>query len=383
MLRRYLGISIFILLLSLSPSSEGEAAQPAAAPVPSPTVCTVDMQLRQPERCQATRQDLQEMASAGLYPQRPLPRAYLDPSLGSLDFIYLRSNSDNGTPLYLSYGDALREQNPYRTVEAGFVFFSYIERGETDGVTIYMIDPGVYIRGNDVTRIYPPPFRGMAFTRTPDMTFAWMLTYMQSSSGPGYDQPYSGLWHYRYEIVQIFETVRIGDLDWYRIGPNEWVEQRMVAKVIPDTNRPEGVPEDRWISINLYEQTLTVYEDGQMVFATLVSSGLSSWWTQPGVFQVYKMVEHGPMSGAFAADRSDYYYLEDVPWSLYYDKARAIHGAYWHNGFGYPRSHGCVNLAPADAQWIYNWAHEGTWVYVFDPTGQTPTDPETYGDGGA
>ena len=88
------------------------------------------------------------------------------------------------------------------------------------------------------------------------------------------------------------------------------------------------------------------------------------------------------MGGAFEADRSDYYFLEDVPWILYYDESRALHGAYWHNRFGYPRSHGCVNLPLADAHWIYDWAEEGTWVYVFDPTGETPTDPSKFGPGG-
>ena len=89
------------------------------------------------------------------------------------------------------------------------------------------------------------------------------------------------------------------------------------------------------------------------------------------------------MRGAFEADRSDAYYLEDVPWTMYYDKARALHGAYWHNGFGTPRSHGCVNMSVGDARWLYDWASEGDWVYVWDPSGETPTDPELFGDGGA
>ena len=89
------------------------------------------------------------------------------------------------------------------------------------------------------------------------------------------------------------------------------------------------------------------------------------------------------MRGAFTADWSDYYYLEDVPWTMYYDEARALHGAYWHNGFGYARSHGCVNLGPGDALWLYNWASIGDWVYVWDPSGRTPEDPSLYTPGGA
>jgi lipoprotein-anchoring transpeptidase ErfK/SrfK len=87
------------------------------------------------------------------------------------------------------------------------------------------------------------------------------------------------------------------------------------------------------------------------------------------------------MSGATAADRSDYYYLEDVPWTMYYDEARAFHGAYWHNSFGYPRSHGCVNLSLGDSHWLFDWAAVGDYVYVYDPSGRTPTDPSLFGSG--
>ena len=89
------------------------------------------------------------------------------------------------------------------------------------------------------------------------------------------------------------------------------------------------------------------------------------------------------MSGAFEADKSDYYYLEDVPWTMYFDQARAIHGAYWRAMFGYEQSHGCVNMSVGDAHWVYDWAKEGDWVFVHDPSGATPTDPKFYTNGGA
>jgi lipoprotein-anchoring transpeptidase ErfK/SrfK len=143
------------------------------------------------------------------------------------------------------------------------------------------------------------------------------------------------------------------------------------------------VTNNRWIEVNLQEQILSVYDQGRLVFAALVSTGLPGAWTQPGLFQIYLKKEAETMSGAFTADRSDYYYLEDVPWTMYFDHARALHGTYWHNGYGVPRSRGCVNLSPGDAQWIYNWAKDGDWVYVWDPSGQTPTDPGLYGSGGA
>jgi lipoprotein-anchoring transpeptidase ErfK/SrfK len=172
------------------------------------------------------------------------------------------------------------------------------------------------------------------------------------------------------------------------IGPDEWIPekrdwQRIIGRVIPNPVPPAGVDNGRWIEVNLKDQTVAVYDQNQMVFATLIASGIEPFWTKPGVFQIYQKYDATPMRGSFEADRSDAYYLEDVPWTMYYDKARALHGAYWHNGFGTPRSHGCVNMSVGDARWLYDWAGEGDWVYVWDPSGETPTDPEIYGDGGA
>ena len=373
--------ALFVVLCTLP----AQATSPDGVVEADSLVCSVRFQLRVPERCRAQgeRAELNNLASSGLLPQRPLPLVRLDESLGDLPFYYVQSRRDNGTPLYTSLQDALKGKNPYRVIEPGFVFFSWIERYDQDNAVAYMIVPGVYVRGDGMARLSVPSYKGLAFSRTPSQTFAWVLTRTETSREPGINQPKTGRTLERFQMVYVLESRDVDGWVWYRIGPDEWIEQRRIAKVIPDGNRPEGVESDRWISIDLYEQTLTVYEQGQMVYATLISTGLDGWWTQPGVFQIYEKLEADPMAGAFTADRSDYYYLEDVPWILYFDESRAIHGSYWHNGYGYPRSHGCVNMSPFDAHWIFNWAEEGTWVYVYDPSGRTPTDAELYGAGGA
>jgi lipoprotein-anchoring transpeptidase ErfK/SrfK len=139
---------------------------------------------------------------------------------------------------------------------------------------------------------------------------------------------------------------------------------------------------DRWIEVNLYEQTMAVYDQRELVFATLIASGVEPFWTRPGLFQVTEKLETTPMRGAFEADRSDAYYLEDVPWTMYFDQARALHGAYWRANLGFPQSHGCVNLTVGDSRWIFDWANVGDYVYVWDPSGTTPTDPSVYTSGG-
>jgi lipoprotein-anchoring transpeptidase ErfK/SrfK len=53
-----------------------------------------------------------------------------------------------------------------------------------------------------------------------------------------------------------------------------------------------------------------------------------------------------------------------VPWALYFNQAVSFHAAYWHNDFGYHHSHGCVNLSPLDARWLWEWAPDDLWVWV-------------------
>lgn len=184
-------------------------------------------------------------------------------------------------------------------------------------------------------------------------------------------------------VIQIYDVVEADGYEWYMIGENQWVPWLKARKVDVNTTPPEGITGDRWIEVNLYDQTLMVYENRQLVFATLVATGIEPFYTQPGVFQIYQKKELETMQGAFEADRSDFYYLEDVPWTMYFDQARALHGAYWRPWFGWAGTHGCVNLSIGDSAWLFNWANEGDWVYVWDPSGQTPTDPSYYGAGGA
>lgn len=131
--------------------------------------------------------------------------------------------------------------------------------------------------------------------------------------------------------------------------------------------------------MNLAEQTLAVYEGDRMVFATLVSTGLPWWQTPEGLFRIWAKVRIGNMSRT-TADAGSSYFLQDVPWTMYFEGPYALHTAYWHDGFGYPRSRGCVNLSPRDAHWLFEWAAPslqeeqwaihatektpGTWVYV-------------------
>ena len=99
---------------------------------------------------------------------------------------------------------------------------------------------------------------------------------------------------------------------------------------------------------------MIAYEGDTPVYTSLVSSGMRDWPTNEGLFHVYVRYPRTLMSGA--EGKPDFYFLEEVPWTMYFDGDIALHGAYWHDGFGYRRSHGCVNLSITDAAWLYDWA---------------------------
>jgi lipoprotein-anchoring transpeptidase ErfK/SrfK len=236
-------------------------------------------------------------------------------------------------------------------------------QGQTlyEGREYYQINPGEYVPAETLSFYRPSAFQGVALAEHPTHPFAWILTAVQPSLTPdGPVNPEAPVYQ-RYQLVQILATQPVGEQTWYLIAEDQWIRQTYVGKVTPSAPPPE-VGGAAWIDINLFEQTLAAYVGGRMVYATLVSSGLPGWDTPVGLFQVWRKVESGKMSGAY--NRPDYYFLEDVPWALYFNQDVALHAAYWHNSFGYRHSHGCVNLAPADARWLFGWAPEGTWVRV-------------------
>ena len=129
-----------------------------------------------------------------------------------------------------------------------------------------------------------------------------------------------------------------------------------------DAVRPFGVgSNERWVDVNLTTQTLRAYEGDTVVYTTLVSSGTWDHPTVTGQFRVWLTFRSQTMDGTLLGYD---YYLEDVPYVMYFYQDYALHGTYWHSNFGTPMSHGCVNLATSDAAWIYDFVSIGTLVNV-------------------
>jgi len=382
-----------LLTPSVLPVSAAELQQNSSQPAPT-VLCLPGIYNYDPGDCIPAGPSayLTDMAAKGVaFPIPPLSAKPSDPGLAYLDVQYAEVISPNA-PVYGSIQEALagNKKSASQRLNGITVYISYIDEQNIDGKKLYMLDQGAWMRGADISRLgVTPRFQGLLFDSTPTTDFGWVLTFfspnpqVETKRTPGYQGgDYTGHLLDLYDVVQVFAQEVVEGEVWYMIAPDEWLPKKQVARVIVDSTSPEGVPVDRWIEVNLFDQTLSVYEDGQLQFATVIASGVEPLWTQPGVFQIYEKHNKTPMTGSFEADNSDAYYLEDVPWTMYYDQARALHGAYWRTKMGFEQSHGCINMTPGDAHWLFDWAQLGDWVYVWDPSGLTPTDPAQYGSGG-
>jgi lipoprotein-anchoring transpeptidase ErfK/SrfK len=137
-----------------------------------------------------------------------------------------------------------------------------------------------------------------------------------------------------------------------------------VPTAVPTKVNLPVVPEDieegqKWIDIDLSAQRLYAYQGNSVVGSFLVSTGTWQHPTPVGQYAVYIKLRYTDMSGPG-------YYLPDVPYTMYFHSGYGIHGTYWHNNFGTPMSHGCVNMVTADAGWLFNWSYVGILVNIHE-----------------
>lgn len=141
------------------------------------------------------------------------------------------------------------------------------------------------------------------------------------------------------------------------IYPGQELTIPAAGEYTPANVPPAPTSSGRSIVVSTGDQRIYAYEDGQMVRSHLVSTGTSRTPTVLGDYRIY--VKHVQTNM-----RGDDYFLPDVPYTMYFYQGYGIHGTYWHNSFGRPMSHGCVNLPVDEAEWFFNFASVGTVVRV-------------------
>ncbi len=165
----------------------------------------------------------------------------------------------------------------------------------------------------------------------------------------------------RFTVVQLTGTRRlVEEKAYWETSEGWWMREMDGAVTNPQPPPKDLAPGEKWVDVNLGQQSLVAFEGDKPVFATIVSTGRhddedpgEDHSTRPGVFRIFEKHIAATMDADTATDGP--YSIEDVPWIMYFDGSTALHGAFWHSRFGHERSHGCVNMAPVDARAVFGW----------------------------
>jgi hypothetical protein len=237
-------------------------------------------------------------------------------------------------------------------------YFVAIDRLEVAGERrFYRTVRGRYVREQDVELRPQPKMQGVLLSEQLALPIAFVYgedeAPLLAQRGQSFERVGRADVHARFPLVRVLDHAQ-GQLV---LSPDALAvprERVRVARAIP---RPAGIPRGaKWIHVDLTEQTLVAYEGDGPVFATLVSTGKAETGhaTPTGLFWVDEKHVSVTMSGEDPVD--GYYEVAEVPWTQFYDGSYALHGAYWHDTFGKTRSHGCTNISPSDARWLFHWS---------------------------
>jgi len=147
----------------------------------------------------------------------------------------------------------------------------------------------------------------------------------------------------------------------YETKEGFYVDDRHASRVDPAKRWPKWAQQgEKWIDVNLTKQVLVAYEGQKMVYATLIASGEAGiadpeenkTATIRGIYRIHTKWVSAMMDSDVVGEEFE---LRDVPYVQYFKDGYALHGAYWHDSFGRPKSHGCINLAPEDARRLFFW----------------------------
>jgi lipoprotein-anchoring transpeptidase ErfK/SrfK len=251
---------------------------------------------------------------------------------------------------------------PSMNLEPGFAVAIVGER-TIDGALYGMTEHGLWVPMRDLGPVHTFPFQGEALHDDGSalLPVAWVVTERAHLLS----KPVSGAptvtTKGKFDALHVLEEKTSIGTKFYRVGDGVWVKDSEVRHPTrsdppPEVNVALG---ERWIDVDLATQTLVAYEGNKAVFATIVSTGKgkqgTALATPKGTHRIWIKLLTSDMDNLEDENAARYYRIENVPWVQYFSKGVGLHGAFWHRSFGHVRSHGCVNLTPADAQRLFFW----------------------------
>jgi hypothetical protein len=249
--------------------------------------------------------------------------------------------------------EAALADKPHGTIQGGFIL-RWKKNVSLGGKLYWQISTNYLVPADKLLRHRPSEYAG-ADLRELDFMVPIAIVRAKTKGAAVFDKA-GGSEIDRVEhhsIHEIFESTRVGRTKYYRIGKGRWILARRVISAWP-TKPPPGIkPCEKWIDIVIEHQSLVAWEGNEPVYATMLSSGDKKHPTKYGIFRLWWKKAETDMTSSMAG--SEAYRVDDVPWAQFFYLGQALHGAYWHSEWGNRRSHGCVNLSPKDAKWLYDW----------------------------
>jgi hypothetical protein len=240
--------------------------------------------------------------------------------------------------------------------KSAFAFVTFVEAGGAAyGVTTDL--ELVPLRG--VTPIAPSSLHGLVLGGDTTLPVAFVTrarTFLYAGDAQSGLRPLRRL--ERREALAVSDRkLKLDGVTWLQTRSGDWLRADAVHVVPPRSDVADR--SGKWIDVSITSQTLVAYEADKPVFVTLVSTGEggsgdpeTTRATVQGRFRIHTKHVTATMD---SDELGDVYDLRDVPYVQYFTQGYALHAAYWHDGFGTPRSHGCVNLSPSDARFLFHW----------------------------
>jgi lipoprotein-anchoring transpeptidase ErfK/SrfK len=277
-------------------------------------------------------------------------------------FIYAKRWRKWLGPNYSSASAFASGEPPVRRLGAGRKFH-FIEAEPTDRGTVLVRDNGAVVPADKV-HVYPlTKFHGWDLSQEPipmGHLPAWAIAYDGTPvhTSPSHTAPVAKHLDYHTPILVEDEAVDRAGHWWMMpngLGPGTpgYVnDEEGIRHWVPSSEAKGLTPGALWIDVDLDQQVLALRRGEEVEFVTLISSGAPGTATPRGIYNIQDKAIWTDMASRPASE--DPYFVEKVPWVMHFKKRYALHGTFWHWGFGHTASHGCINLSVRDARWVFD-----------------------------
>ena len=246
-----------------------------------------------------------------------------------------------------------------------------------EGTPFGLTTEGWWVPMRDLRPVQPVPFRGRELGSS--LNVAWVVTAKAFGSRAPEKPKDPALKLKQFQELDVLEERLTSGRRWFRYAPDSWLSDRD-ARAPTHADAPSEIrPGERWIDVDVRSQVLTAYQGERPVFATLISTGRgtdgSELATPRGSHRLWVKLAASNMDNLDDQSATQNYAIQAVPWVMYFEHGYGLHGTFWHHDFGNPHSHGCVNLAPLDAERLFSWTSPRL------PSGWTAALPTSYEPG--